>query len=113
MIKADMGRHEAMSPAPAEQEADVHQGEKYLGLLDLGHLADAEIPGHGKKARDFLDICGDHALPALERFAGSTPADPMYTDATHPDYLGMDYAQTRAALQGIVMHYVNPPTQES
>jgi hypothetical protein len=113
MIRIDMGRHEVVSQAPAEQEQKVHQGEMYLKLLNLGHLADQDIPGYGgKQARDFLEVCGDHALPALVKFADSKPEDPMYTDPAHEDYIGLSYNEMHVALQDTVLRYVTPQPQE-
>lgn len=65
-----------------EQEPQ-HEGERYLELLGLGHLAGRTIftakgPVQG---RDFLDICGDRALPVLAGFEAMSPDDPEYEDA--------------------------------
>ena len=58
-----------------EQE---HEGEKYLRLLGLEHLADQQIPGRTEYVRDFLDICGDHARPMLIGLESLSPDDPRY-----------------------------------
>ena len=57
-----------------------HEGEKYLRLLGLDHLAGQEIStGNGViQARDFLEICGEHALPYLVGFESMSPEDPRY-----------------------------------
>jgi hypothetical protein len=58
-----------------EQE---HEGEKYLRLLGLDHLADQLIPGRDMQVRDFLDIDGERerALPVLIGFESLGPDDP-------------------------------------
>lgn len=66
-------RHEAQSGH--EQE---HEGEKYLRMLGLEHLADQVIPGRAEKVRDFLDVCGDHARPMLVGFETLSTDDPRY-----------------------------------
>lgn len=61
-----------------EQE---HEGDKYLRLLGLEHLADQPIPGRAERVRDFLDVCGDHARPMLVGFESLSPDDPRYEPA--------------------------------
>jgi hypothetical protein len=58
-----------------EQE---HEGEKYLRLLGLDHLADQPIPGRDMQVRDFLDIDGERerALPMLVGFESLGSDDP-------------------------------------
>lgn len=60
-----------------------HEGEKYLRLLGLEGLADEEIvTSRGTiKWRDFLDICGEHARPALAGLEAMDPQDPRYQQA--------------------------------
>lgn len=58
-----------------------HEGEHYLELLDLGHLAGQTITtssGRQIQARDFLEICGDEAIPALQLLEGLDPHDDRY-----------------------------------
>ena len=80
------------------EQVPEHEGERYLRLLGLGHLAGVEIVAGGKTlpARDFLDICGEHALPILAGFETMSPDDPRYES-------------TRAALQGVISQFVEPP----
>lgn len=63
-----------------EQLREEHEGEKYLRLLGLEHLADREITAADRtmQARDFLDICGEHARPMLVGFEAMSPDDPRY-----------------------------------
>lgn len=75
-----------------EQE---HEGERYLRLLGLEHLADEAIPGRTEQMRDFLDICGDHARPLLVGLESLSPDDPRYTP-------------TRDALRGYISQFVTP-----
>ena len=62
-----------------EQE---HEGERYLRLLDLGHVAEMEMQTSSGPmlARDFLEIekCKEHARPALVGFEAMSPDDPRY-----------------------------------
>lgn len=67
-----MGYEERADPPPE------HEGDKYLRLLGLGHLADQTIPGRTEQVRDFLDICGEHARPMLVGFESLSPDDPHY-----------------------------------
>lgn len=57
-----------------------HEGERYLRLLGLGHLADNEIITDSGtiQAREFLDICGEHARPILVGFEAMSTDDPKY-----------------------------------
>lgn len=59
---------------------EEHEGDKYLRLLGLEHLSDSEIvTSNGRiSARDFLDICGEHARPVLVGFEAMSPNDPRY-----------------------------------
>lgn len=75
-----------------------HEGEKYLKLLGLEHLADQPIPGRNERVRDFLDICGDHARPMLVGFEGLSPDDPRYEPV-------------RDALRTQVTHFLNIPPE--
>lgn len=63
-----------------EQINEEHEGEKYLRLLGLEHMADHEIStaDGAIQARDFLDICGEHARPMLIGFEAMSPEDPRY-----------------------------------
>lgn len=72
-----------------------HEGEHYLRLLGLEHLADREITTADRtfEARDFLDICGEHARPMLIGFEAMRPDDPRYE-------------ATKNALQGLIGQYV-------
>jgi len=72
-----------------------HEGEKYLELLGLQDLADQQIPNSDKKVRDFLEICGDHALPLLVGLESISRDDPRYEP-------------TRQALRGIISQFVTP-----
>jgi hypothetical protein len=75
-----------------EQE---HEGERYLRLLGLEHLADHRVTTADKtfEARDFLDICGEHARPMLVGFEAMSQDDPRYE-------------ATRNALRGLIGQYV-------
>lgn len=59
---------------------EEHEGDKYLRLLGLEHLSGSEIvTANGRiHARDFLDICGEHARPVLVGFEAMSPNDPKY-----------------------------------
>ena len=81
-----------------------HEGEMYLKLLGLDHLADesVETKDHGTiAARDFLIVCGDQARPYLVGFSRLRPEDPRYPIA-------------REALRTSILHYigVEPPAGE-
>ena len=60
------------------EQRSEHEGDKYLRLLGLDHLAYEQIPGKTQQVRDFLEICGDHARPMLMGFEGLSPEDPRY-----------------------------------
>ncbi len=62
-------------------EKPAHEGRKYLSLLGLGHLADAQIPGRQETAADFLEICGPHAKPMLLALEAIGPKDPRFEPA--------------------------------
>lgn len=72
-----------------------HEGEKYLRLLGLEELADHEIPTASGtvQARDFLDICGEHARPMLVGFEAMSSDDSRYE-------------ATRNALRSVIGQYV-------
>ena len=78
-----------------EQE---HEGEKYLRLVGLEHLADQPM---GRKdsttipARDFLDVCGDDARQLLVGLENTSPDDP-------------DFAPTREAIRGYIQQHIIP-----
>jgi hypothetical protein len=57
-----------------------HEGDKYLGLLGLGHLGNREITTGDVtiQARDFLDVCGEHARPMLVGFEAMSQDDDKY-----------------------------------
>lgn len=57
-------------------QVQEHEGEMYLRMLGLDEFADQQIPGRTTQARDFLDICGEHARPMLVGFASLSPDDP-------------------------------------
>jgi hypothetical protein len=78
--------------ATAEQPPE-HEGEKYLRMLGLMGIAEQPIPGHAGKARDFLDICGDHARPMLVGFEHLETTDPRYEP-------------TRETLRSVILHFV-------
>jgi len=64
-----------------EQAGVEHEGERYLQMLGLEHFADREIAtsdGSSIPARDFLQICGEHARPVLVGFDAMSPNDPRY-----------------------------------
>lgn len=61
-----------------KQPEPEHEGEKYLRMLGLEHLAGRTIPGRTEQVRDFLDICGDHSRPMLAGFETLSPDDPRY-----------------------------------
>lgn len=75
--------------------AHDHEGERYLRLLGLAHLANETIPGRTEQVRDFLDICGDHARPLLVGLETLDPNDPRF-------------ALTRNALRGFISQFVKP-----
>lgn len=60
--------------------AEEHEGERYLRMLGLEHLADREVTAADKTfaARDFLDICGQHARPLLVGLEAMSPDDPRH-----------------------------------
>lgn len=78
-----------------------HLGEKYLKLLDLYHMADREISTqHGTvHVRDFLSICGEHALPFLEALAQMDPKHPKFEPA-------------KQALRSTILKYIEGPSQK-
>jgi hypothetical protein len=76
-----------------EQLHEEHEGERYLRLLGLEHLANELIPGRTEQVRDFLDICGDHARPLLVGLESLTADDPRYEP-------------TRNALRGYIGQFV-------
>lgn len=77
------------------EPTEEHEGEKYLRLLDLGHLAGREISTASGpiQARDFLEVCGGHARPILVGLEAMSPDDPRYE-------------ATRNALRGLIGQYV-------
>ena len=85
-----------------QNNSDLHEGEKYLEMLGLSHLADREVTAAGRvfQARDFLDVCGDHARPMLAGFETLAPDDPRYET-------------TRNALRGFISNFVEAPTPGS
>lgn len=80
----------------ATEAEEVHEGQHYLDLLDLGHVGDQQMmTSQGPtEARNFLDVCGEHSHNALRGFALMDPQDPMY-------------AQMKEFLRGAVGKYVN------
>jgi hypothetical protein len=71
--------HTFMNGEAAPAAGQPHEGEKYLELLGLGHLANQPLPGREVLGRDFLDICGDEARPALAGLASLDPKDPRFS----------------------------------
>jgi len=59
---------------------EEHEGVHYLRLLGLEHLADREVAGKNGRflAKDFLDVCGQHARPVLVGFEDMSSDDPEY-----------------------------------
>ncbi len=75
-----------------------HEGEKYLNLLGLGHVAEQPIPGRpGLQMRDFLEICGEHAGELLAGLESIGPEDPRFDP-------------TRDALRGYISQFIEPQT---
>lgn len=74
---------------------EEHEGERYLRLLGLEDLADHEITTTSGtiQARDFLDVCGEHARPMLVGFEAMSQDDPRYE-------------ATKTALRGVISQYV-------
>lgn len=63
---------------------EFHEGEHYLAKLGLSEFADTPITksdGSVVAARDFLDICGEHARPMLRGFDSLDETDPRYDQA--------------------------------
>jgi hypothetical protein len=87
----------AMESCGMEQE---HEGDKYLRLLGLSHLADKEINAGDRtiEARDFLEVCGEHARPMLVGFETLSTDDPRYEP-------------TREALRGFISQFVEKPAE--
>lgn len=84
-------------------DGQEHEGERYLRLLGLEYLADRRIAtadGTIIQARDFLDVCGEHARPMLVGFEAMSPNDPRYN-------------ATRKALRNVIGQYVgeHPPAK--
>ena len=71
-----------------------HEGERYLGMLGLGHIAGQPIPGRpGLQMRDFLEICGEHARPLLAGLESLSVEDSRY-------------GSTRGTLRGYISQFV-------
>ena len=49
-----------------EKNEVLRDGLYYLKLLEIEHLASTPIPNTPYVMQDFLEICGDHALPVLK-----------------------------------------------
>ena len=79
-----------------------HEGDRYLRLLGLDHLADRVInTSRGpRQARDFLDICGDEALPPLRGLERVGRDDPRFEPM-------------REMLRAIVASYIEGTPTES
>ncbi len=88
---------EQLEGQPAE-----HEGERYLRLLGLEHLADRDIATASGtiQARDFLDVCGEHARPMLVGFEAMSTDDPRYE-------------ATKNALKGVIGQYVEGDSSSS
>ncbi len=85
-----------MNMEQSAHDEEAHEGEKYLALLGLGHLADQPITTdtHGTiYAKDFMTICEAHAKPAFVAFEAMDPANP-------------DYEMYKSALSKMVTHYI-------
>lgn len=78
-----------------------HEGEKYLRLLGLEHLANLPLPGTDVLGRNFLDICGNHpeTRPSLVGLASLSPDDPRF-------------GRMRRVLRERISEYVNLPLAE-
>lgn len=78
----------------AEEELE---GEKYLRILGLGHLANEAITVGNKtiQAKDFLEICGEQARPVFVGLETITSKDPRYEP-------------TVTALRELVLRYIDP-----
>lgn len=78
-----------------DSKKQEHEGERYLRLLGLEHLADREIATASGTihARDFLEVCGEHARPMLVGFESMSIDDPRYET-------------TKSALRGVIGQYV-------
>ena len=83
-------------------DIEEHEGEKYLSLLGLSHLADTPVAtaSGSIEVRDFLDICGDHARPILIGLEAMDQSDPRYEP-------------TREALRGLISQYIGVPPETS
>lgn len=88
-------------PSGSQDQEDEHEGEHYLRLLGLEHLADQEISTAGGtiQARDFLDVCGEHARPILTGFEAMDSDDPRYET-------------TKEALRGLIGQYIQGDTPD-
>jgi hypothetical protein len=81
------------------------EGQQFLELLGLGDLGEQLIPdyldknGNPKRVRDFLDICGEEAKPALIGFRSLSPDDPRYP-------------KMKEILRGFIQKYVNQKKAE-
>ena len=73
------------------------RGEEYLTLLGFGEIIDQLVTVGDKTvpAKDFLQFCGKHAIPAFEAFKTLDPNS-------------SDYAITRDALTNMVTSFVKP-----
>ena len=60
------------------EQLPEHEGEKYLRMLGLEHLADQIIPDRTEQVRDFLDVCGEYARPMLNGLECLSLDDPRY-----------------------------------
>lgn len=86
-----------------ELAREPHEGERYLALLgfNLEDFAEREIvTAKGTiQARDFLDICGDHARPLLVGLESMGADDPRYEGTRNilrdviAGYIGRDPGQ--------------------
>ena len=80
---------------------EIHEidkrGEEYLTLLGFGEIVDQPVIVGDKTvpAKDFLQFCGQHAIPAFEAFK---TLDPNSTE----------YAVTRDALTSMVTLFIKP-----
>lgn len=85
-----------------KSDIEEHEGDKYLRMLGLSHLADTPVvtAGGSIEARDFLDICGNHARPVLIGLEAMDQSDPRYEP-------------TKEALRGLISQYIGAPPEAS
>jgi len=101
------------TPRPTEADAAVAvetgkpvnpEAMKYLEMLDLTDFADFAIPDNpgkweGLKLRDFLEICGDHAINMLRGLAATDPNS-------------AEFEMGKTMVQGRIAEYIQPIIDE-